>query len=229
MAMKLSKRLLAIAAMVDPSSYLADIGSDHGFLPIHLVQEGKIQWAQAVENKMGPYLNLKHNVESAGLSTHISVTFSDGISSLNGGVDTLVLAGMGGQLTIDILSSHVENLDNIQTIILDPHKDLSKTRYALAKLGYHIVDEAMVHEDKIYYCIMKFRKGEPKRPYTVEELMFGPVIMKKRDETFRSYLLHQKAKLNKLLNGPISKESREKYLRQYRLVKAQLDRYPESE
>ncbi len=224
MAMKLSKRLMTIAEMVDPGSYIADIGSDHGHLPIYLVQSGKIEWAQAVENKMGPYLNLKQNVDSAKLSHHISITLGDGITSLNGGVDTLILAGMGGQLAIDILSAHPEQLLNIQTIIIDPHRDLMKVRDYVSKLGYIIYDERMVKEDRIYYSIIKFTKGRLDRPYNEDELRFGPKIMENRGDIYLSYLLEQKKKLNAILNGAISKQNRARYLAIYRSVAAQIQR-----
>lgn len=224
MAMKLSKRLFAIAEMVDPNSYVADIGSDHGHLPIYLVQSGRIEWAQAVENKMGPYLNLKHNVDANNLSSHISISLSDGISSLNGGVDTLVLAGMGGQLTIDILSAHPEQLINIQTIIVDPHRDLMKVRDFISRLGYRIINEKMIKEDRIYYSIIKFSRGVLQRPYNEDELRFGPVIMENRGEIFRSYLLEQRKKLNAILNGPISASQRNRYLAVYRSVSYQVSR-----
>lgn len=224
MAMKLSKRLLAIADLVDPGSYVADIGSDHGHLPIHLVQSGKIEWAQAVDNKMGPYLNLKQNVDAAGLSHHISITLSDGISNLNGGVDTLILAGMGGQLVIDILSAHPEQLLNIQTIIVDPHRDLMKVRDYVSKLGYVIYDERMVKEDRVYYSIIKFTRGKLERPYNEEELRFGPKIMEYRGDVYHAYLLEQKKKLNAILNGAISKQNRARYLAIYRSVAAQIQR-----
>ena len=66
MAKKLSKRLLAIADMVDQGAYLADVGSDHALLPIHLVSTGKISWAQAIENKTGPFLHMQSAVTDAG-------------------------------------------------------------------------------------------------------------------------------------------------------------------
>ena len=222
--MKLSRRLFAIAEMVDVNAYVADIGSDHGHLPIYLVQNGRIEWAMAVENKMGPYLNLKHNVDAAGLSSHISISLSDGISVLNGGVDTLVLAGMGGQNVIDILAAHPEQLINISTIIVDPHRDLMKVRDYVSRLGFHIAKETMVKEDRVYYSIIKFVKGAPAKPYNEDELRFGPIIMEQRGEVFQSYLLEQKKKLNTILNGALSKEQRARYLAVYRSVSIQLAR-----
>lgn len=218
MAFKLSKRLIAIAEMVDPSAYIADIGADHGYLPIHLVSNNRIQWAQAVENKMGPYLNLKQNVDRAGLASHITVTLGDGISSLNGGVDTLVIAGMGGEAIMNILSAHPENLSNIDTIIVDPHRDIKKVRVFMVNLGFHIQKEKMIKEDGIYYVIIKFKKGAPSRPYNLDEYRLGPKLLESPDEVFYSYLLEQKKRVNKVLNGVQTKEKREMSLDIYRCI-----------
>lgn len=224
MGVKMSKRLLEIAEMVDPNAYIADIGADHGYLPIHLVLSKKISWAQAVENKMGPYLNLKRNVDASGCSSHITVSLSDGISSLNGGVDTLILAGMGGRLSIDILAAHPENLSSIRTIILDPHRDLMKVRSYVTSLGFHIAKEKMILEDRIYYSIIKFSRPGVVRPYNDDELRFGPCIMEEPTPVFHSYLLEQKKAVNKILNGPIDKEKRAKYLEIYRAIAFQIAR-----
>ena len=228
MSKKLSKRLQMIADMVDENAYIADIGADHGHLPIYLIETGKISYAQAVENKMGPYLNLKHNVDASGLASHILVTLADGISNLSNGVDTLVLAGMGGRLSIDILAAHPENLEHIDTIILDPHRDLSKVRSYLAENGYHIETEKMIYEDKIYYSIIKAKKGAPEVSYTIDELRFGPYLMQHPDDTYIAYLEAQRKNVSNILNNNLSVSQRESYLELYRAIANQIKSYNEA-
>jgi tRNA (adenine22-N1)-methyltransferase len=211
--------------MVPGGAYLADVGSDHAYLPISLIKEGKISYAQAIDNKMAPFLRMKRNVEDSGLSAHIACSFSSGLDELQPDVDTLAICGVGGLLTCEILEKHQEKLDQIKTIILDPHRDLQAVRKRVAALGYHLVDEEMLYEGKIYYTIMKWEKGKPAKPYTQEELLFGPFVIKKKGQTFHDYLEIQLDKVNGILDGPLPKEKREPYLKLYRQIKKQLARY----
>lgn len=226
---RLSARLQAIADMVEPGSYLADVGSDHALLPIHLVETGKISWAMAIENKIGPFLRMTQAIDEAGLNGRISSSKSDGISVLRDGVNTLAICGMGGLLSCDILESGRKNLDQIETIILDPHRDLEAVRRRVTALGFHIDDETMVYEDKIYYTIIRFKKGAPASPYSVPDCLFGPILRKKRGETFVRWLENQKKTLNGLLNKDLGKEARERYLSLYRLVRDEIQSGDESE
>lgn len=219
---RLSARLQAIADMVEPSSYLADVGSDHALLPIHLVESGKISWAMAIENKIGPFLHMTQAIDEAGLNGRISASKSDGISVLRDGVDTLAICGMGGLLSCDILERNKENLEQIKTIILDPHRDLEAVRRRVAALGFHIDDETMVYEDRIYYTIIRFKKGLPTTPYSVADCLFGPVLRKKRGEIFIRWLENQKKTLSGLLDKNLGKEARERYLFLYRLVRDEI-------
>ena len=222
---KLSARLASVARMVPGDAYLADVGSDHAYLPISLIEKGKISYAQAIDNKMAPFLRMKRNVEDSGLSAHIACSFSSGLDELQPDVDTLAICGVGGLLTCEILEKHQEKLDQIKTIILDPHRDLQAVRKRVAALGYHLVDEEMLYEGKIYYTIMKWEKGKPAKPYTQEELLFGPFVIKKKGQTFHDYLEIQLEKVNGILDGPLPKEKREPYLKLYRQIKKQLSRY----
>ena len=207
--------------MVPENAYLADVGSDHALLPISLVEKGKIEWAEAIENKMGPFLRMQDSINKAGLSNHISSMLADGIAKLNDGVDTVVIAGIGGMLACDILESHPENLGQIKTIILDPHRDLITVRQRISSLGYHIVDEELVYEDKIYYSILKFEKGDAPVMDSYD-LTFGPIIRQKKGKVYAQYLLEQKAKLNILLNKGLPQKQRDHYLELYRMVRDEL-------
>lgn len=222
MAKKLSKRLQAVASFVEPGSYLADIGADHASLPIYLVSTGRISYAMAVENKIGPFVRMKGNIEASGYSSSIHPSMSDGISHISDEVNCLTLCGMGGLLACEILEAHPEKLFGVQSIILDPHTDLKAVRERVSALGFHISDETMVYEDKIYYSIIKFVSGAPKRPYTQSELLFGPVNIRKRDAVFLEWMELQRKKVSDILNKGLSQASRERYLNLYRLIAQEL-------
>jgi tRNA (adenine22-N1)-methyltransferase len=219
---KLSKRLQAVADLVDPDCYLADVGSDHAMLPIYLLQKGTVKWVQAIENKMAPYLRMKGNIEGAGFSSHVLCTLGDGLTSLSPEVTGLTICGIGGLLTCQILEKDPSKLQNIHSIILDPHRDLVAVRERVSQLHFHLIDETMVYEDKIYYSIMKWAPGDPVRPYSEDELLFGPFLMLKRGEIYKDYIKDQRQKVNVILNGGLPKDKREYYLNLYRRITAQL-------
>lgn len=225
MPKKLSQRLKTVTAMVPKGAYLADIGSDHAWLPIHLIESGKIDWAMAIDNKMGPFLRMRENVaKSPKAANRVVCSRSDGISEIADSVNTLTICGVGGLLACQMLESHPEKLINISTIIIDPHRDLVAVRKRVCELGYHIADEEMVYEDHVFYSIIRFVKGFPEIPYTNNELAFGPVLMKKGGSNYFAWLSAQKEKLKKILNGDLPKEKRDFYLKTYRAVSIELNK-----
>ena len=222
---KLSARLASVARMVPEGAYLADVGSDHAYLPISLIEKGRITYAQAIDNKMAPFLRMKRNVDDCGLSAHIVCSCSNGLDELLPEVDALAICGVGGLLTCEILEKHKEKLDQIKTIILDPHRDLQNVRKRVSALGYHLVDEEMLYEGKIYYTIMKWEKGAPEKPYTEEELLFGPFVIAKLGETFRDYLLRQQEKIKGIINGSVPENKKGPYLELLSKIDTQLKKY----
>ena len=225
MPKKLSQRLKTVAAMVPKGAYLADVGSDHAWLPIHLIETGKIDWAMAIDNKMGPFLRMRENVsKNPKAANRIVCSRSDGISEIADSVNTLTICGVGGLLACQMLEAHPEKLVNISTIIIDPHRDLVAVRKRVCELGYHIADEEMVYEDHVFYSIIRFTQGAPEIPYTNNELAFGPVLMRKGGANYNAWLTAQKEKLKKILNGDIPKEKREFYLKTYRAVSIELNK-----
>ena len=222
MPRRLSARLEAVAKLIPDGAYLADIGSDHAFLPIALVQRGKISYAQAVDNKMGPFLRMKANVEDAGLESRITLTNADGLDELVDGANCLSICGVGGLLTCQILEKHPEKLVNIRTIVCDPHKDLVAVRKRVSALGYHIAEETMVYENKIYYAIIRFDKGERARPYDAMDLYFGPIARKERSQVYLDWIEENRKIVSSHLKKNLPPEKREHYLKLYRALAKQL-------
>ncbi len=223
MARKLSNRLKTIYDLVDPGVFVSDVGADHGHLVLELVEKGKTPYAQAIDNKPGPFLNMKSNVNASPMGYRIRCSLSDGLSQLSPDCRCIVIAGMGGRLVCSILEKGREKLSSVDTIIADAHRDLVYLRRHLAELGFFIADERLVYEDKIYYSIIKFRKG-PLPAYSQADLFFGPVLRKKREPLFLDYLEEQRKKTSDILNKGLDEKARSHYLAVYRLIRDEINR-----
>ena len=118
--MQLSKRLLAVSEMVTSNSRLADIGTDHGYIPIYLIENKRVPRAIAMDVNKGPLNRAKENIEHHGLENYIETRLSDGAAALHSGeVDAVVIAGMGGGLVMKILTEGSGVLKSVKELILD--------------------------------------------------------------------------------------------------------------
>ena len=216
---KLSKRLQAAYDFIPEGAVVADVGADHAQLTLALLESGKIAWAQAIENKVGPFIRMKTAVDRSPCSSHVECTQADGLDELSSNVDCLAILGMGGRLITEILQKGEEKLDAIDTIVLDPHKDLVLVREKLVELGFVIDDETMVLENGTYYTIIKAVKGKLKKAYSKAELAFGPVLLKKKGPVFLSFCEENLKKVGKNLDKGLDEENRRKYLNLYHLLK----------
>ena len=194
----LSKRLQVIHDML-PKGVIADIGSDHGKLMIALFKSGKLLKGYAIENKKGPYQRLVKALEKEDLIDKIIPLFSDGISDLPIDVRHIVLAGMGGDLIIDILKAHSDKLKLVNTIVVDAHGAIGKVREEISNMGYAIAEEQIVKEDDKYYEIIKFIRAD-KAIYTEDDLEFGPILRVEKSATFKEKYQERIDEINHLLN-----------------------------
>ena len=153
---KLSKRMKAVASMVTQGYKLCDVGTDHGYVPISLVADGTIPEAIAVDINKGPLERANLHIRSCGLEDKITTRLSDGLSAVKEGeAESIIIAGMGGELVIHILTEGDAVCKKAKELILQPQSDIHKVRYYVRNAGYKIVDEDMVLEDGKYYPIMR--------------------------------------------------------------------------
>ena len=145
--MELSKRLQAVADLVTADCKLADIGTDHGYIPIALVERGKIPGAIAMDVNQGPLERAEEHIRAYQMEGQIETRLSNGFTSLKKGqVQSAVIAGMGGGLVIRILTDGKEIVSDLQECILQPQSEIHKVREFLNTQGYRIVEEDMVKE-----------------------------------------------------------------------------------
>ena len=156
----LSKRLQAIADMIPGGGVLADVGCDHGFLDIYLVQTGKIAGAIAMDVRKGPLAAATTHVREAKLEDKIETRLSDGLEAFQAGeANVFVCAGMGGPLMQRILTAYPEKTESFQDFLLQPQSEIKEFRAFLRENGYKIIKERIVWEDGKYYFPMLVRRG----------------------------------------------------------------------
>ena len=156
--MQLSKRLTALAGLVTTGNRLADVGTDHGYVPIYLIEKKKIPSAIAMDINPGPLERAQEHIRQFGYEDYIETRLSDGVQELKAGeADTVLIAGMGGALMQRILEEGREVLSGVPEVILQPQSELYAMRRYLESVGHAITEEAMVFEDGKYYPILKVR------------------------------------------------------------------------
>lgn len=205
--MRLSKRLERIVAMVpsfDPSSSLggrvADVGTDHGFVPIRLVEEGKARHVIAMDVRPGPLGRAREHIAACHMDDWIETRLSDGLAALKPGeADTVVIAGMGGQLMLRILRDGAAAVRmGVAHWILSPQSELALFRHGLEELGLAVVAETMVEEDGKYYVIMEAQPGRVYYEYEYQ-YCYGPCLIAGRSPELAAFLAREEAKCREII------------------------------
>lgn len=198
--MQLSKRMALLASKVTEGNRLADVGTDHGYIPIALVQEKKIPSAIAMDVNIGPLNRAQEHIQAYGLDTYIETRLSDGLAKLRPGeADTVLIAGMGGPLTVRILSEGMHCLDSVKELILQPQSDIQQVRAYLCAHQYRIVEEDIVLDEGKYYPMMKVVHGEPEHLSGAGQ-MFGNVRIQKSPDVLELYLRDEMRKTELILH-----------------------------
>lgn len=204
---KLSKRMKAVAAMVTSGGVLADVGTDHGYIPIALIQRQKIKSAIAMDINKGPLARAQDNIASAQLGDYIQTRLSDGVAALGEGeADSILIAGMGGELVIHILSEGEKVCKAASELILQPQSDIRKVREYLRLHHYKIVDEDMICEDGKYYPMMRVINVELDNAWMkMDEQtrvacdIYGPLLLRNGNPVLRRFLVRQHRQLTQIL------------------------------
>jgi tRNA (adenine22-N1)-methyltransferase len=194
----LSMRLERVAAHVPAGARLADIGSDHGYLPVALLRRGLIAAAVAGEVAATPFQAAERTVRENGLEQHVSVRLADGLAAITAAdaITAISVCGMGGETIRNILDSGKARLTGQERLILQPNGGEQPLRQWLMDNGYRILVEELLRENCFYYEIIVAERAEPVA-YSAEELYFGPLQLQARSPAFLAKwqrLLRQKQK-----------------------------------
>lgn len=183
----LSARLVCVASLVPAGARVADIGSDHAYLPAALVLDGKIDFAIAGEVVKGPYENAVREIKDHQLEGQVIPRLADGLAAIEPAdkVDTITIAGMGGSLIASILEKDKNKLTGIKRLVLQPNVGESQLREWLMNNYYQIMNEKIIEEDNHIYEIIVAEPSVVPFRYSKYELDFGPFLLENKGPVFR--------------------------------------------
>ena len=163
----LTERLEKIKNLVEKSNIVLDVGTDHGYVPISLINEKRASKVIAADINEGPLKNAQKNIRLAGLSEVIETRLGSGLVPLKKGeADTVIIAGMGGILIADILKESYEKAIIAEKLILQPMYSQEVLRAYLIENGFEIIKEYLVRENDKIYNILESKPGKEKRNYS---------------------------------------------------------------
>ncbi|WP_160670881.1 class I SAM-dependent methyltransferase [Clostridium sp. C8-1-8] len=190
--MELSKRLQTIVNNMDKCESIADIGTDHGYVPIYCVKNNICDTAIASDINKGPIEKARLNVSMEGLNKSVDCRLGPGLTTLDKDeVEALVIAGMGGNLTRDILLADIDKIKKCSFIILQPAQNPEVLREFLYSSKFEVLDEDMCFEERKYYELFKVRYNEANEGIEVKDPIYyeiSPILLKKKEATFMNFL-----------------------------------------
>lgn len=197
--MKVSERLLKIAAKIQDGEALMDIGCDHALLDIYLAKNKHLMNIIAADISEGPLNIAKRNIEKYECQGIIKVVKSDGLEKITPDINTVIIAGLGAKAIIDILKKDQHKLGKVDKLVIVPNNGFYEIRKEITKLGYKILSEELILDKKITYLLVVFIRG--KKKYSYKELFFGPILLKKSDKLFKQYYEEELSKQRKILTN----------------------------
>jgi tRNA (adenine22-N1)-methyltransferase len=194
--MQLSKRLHAVASLVTVGNRVVDIGCDHAYTSIYLAENQISPKIIAMDVNQGPIDRAKENIMKYGYDSVIEVRKSNGLEKVEPGeIDTILIAGMGGGLTLQILSEHMEVVHKAKELVLQPQSDIKMVRVMLQENGLIITKENMIKEDGKYYVMMKAEqstcdhKQEEYKLLSEEHFTYGRLLLEQNHPVLYDFML----------------------------------------
>lgn len=187
--MEISYRLKKIADLVTIKGNLADIGTDHAYTPIYLYKNQKIKKALACDISKGSIEKAKDNIRKYNLEDVLQIRLANGLDKISKDdeIDTIIIAGMGGMLMIDILERGKDITEEAE-LILQPQKDIDKVRRYLHNNGFYIEYDEMLKDDGKYYNVIKAKKGKEDFDYDEKHYIFGRFDIENKNPLLKEYI-----------------------------------------
>lgn len=195
----LSKRLQAVADMVECGGVAADIGCDHGFTSIYLAESGRAAAVIAMDIAEGPLERAREHILQYGMQDRITLRRSDGAQMLAPGeADCLLISGMGGALICRILRESAEVVAAVRELVLSPQSEIGMVRHFLHEMGFRIDREEMLIENGKYYTVMRAVPGQ-EQYLSEEEYIYGGYLMRTSNPVLCSFLMQEEKRIEGIL------------------------------
>lgn len=204
MKKQVSERIEKIVELVPNCSVLADVGCDHAHISIYLKEIGRVEKVIASDLREGPLNRARKNVKEKNLEGSFDLRLCSGLDGLKPKeAEVILISGMGGILIRDILEQGIFVVKEAETLVLEPQSDVFLVRKFLRENGFQIQDERMVREgSKVYPIILATKVKNPIEGVECEVFdKYGPVLLKKKDEVLKGFLLGRKEYFEKLLSN----------------------------
>ncbi|MBQ6293637.1 MAG: SAM-dependent methyltransferase [Lachnospiraceae bacterium] len=199
--MQLSQRLEKLIGLAGNGLCAADIGTDHGMVPIELVRRGAFDRAIASDVRKGPLAAASAHVRVAGLSDRIDLRLGDGLQVLTSGeADVILISGMGGALMQRILTEGEAAAKTAKRLVLSPQSEIPAFRSFLQESGYAVTGEAIVCEDRKFYFLMTAEPGG-QEVWEGADRLYGRYLLEEGGETVTAYVKKRKAVLRRILRS----------------------------
>lgn len=197
---KLSKRLQAVCNQLILNKRLADIGTDHAYLPCYAYLKGMIPFAIGTEVNKGPFHSAKSLVRQLELAKYIKIRFGDGLSVLREGeVEQVTVTGMGGGLITNILGEGKAKLKGVERLILQPNVAADNVRKWLYENNWTLINELILEEDGVIYEILVAEYRIDTRKLTEKDFLFGPFLKREKSDIFQKKWKTELKKLKRIV------------------------------
>lgn len=200
-SIKAAGRLGCIISNVKSGGIVADIGCDHAFTSICLVERGFAKGAIAMDINKEPLKRAGQHIKNAGLSHCIITRLSDGAKELTEGeADTILISGMGGALVTKILEESISVTKSAKELVLSPQSEIHLVRHFLHGNGFKIVHEDMVKEHGKFYVVIRALPG--KEEYQDETgYIYGEYLINNQNPVLEEFLLKERKRIKSVLDG----------------------------
>ena len=220
------ERLKCIASNVKSGGIVADIGCDHAFTSIYLVEEKLARGAIAIDINKEPLKRAWQHIQESGMEEYISVRLSNGARGLKKGeADTILISGMGGALIASILEESINIIKDAKELVLSPQSEIYIVRHFLHDNGFKIVSEEMVKEQGKFYVVIRAVPGS--HHYKDESgYIYGEYLIENKNKILEEFLLKEQKRTGSILDSLASasgsaavKERKDTLLKDYNMIK----------
>lgn len=199
--MQLSRRLKAVADSVTKGNRVADVGCDHAYISIYLIENDIAPYVIAMDVNKGPLSRAKENIKRKNYEERIDTRLSNGLEKmLPKEADTILLAGMGGVLMIKILEEGREVVNSAKELVLQPQSEIPLVRKYIHSIGYKMTEEQILMDDGKYYIVIKAIKSDEIETYEKEVFyQYGKLLLEEGQTLLLEYLHNEKRIRNEVM------------------------------